>query len=80
VSTLRPLRRLRRRHRNDPQGPDPRLRLDAKNVGHGEILNPAYLVLILKIRLPVIYRFVSFEIQFLILTFGFLMSDDRDFI
>ncbi len=41
VSTLRSLRRLRRRQRNDPQGPDPRLRVDAKNVGHGEILNSA---------------------------------------
>ncbi len=47
LSTLRPLRRLRRRHRDDAQGPDPRLRVDAKNVGHGEILNPADLVLIL---------------------------------
>ncbi len=54
VSTLRPLRRLRRHHRDDPQGPDSRLRVDAKNVGHGEILNSADLVLILKIRLPVI--------------------------
>ena len=47
MSALRPLRRLRRRHRDDPQGPDPRLRVDAKNVGHCEILNSADLVLIL---------------------------------